>query len=1113
MGFLGLTMDDPARDPAPAPEQDASRSEVVKTTTFSASPQLQPTSAQSTAPTGAMTAFVDYLLGFLGNASNETLGASLVGLALVTYLLLGRVGLLLIGLAGGIILQATWDGTRTQGDDGIGAKVQQKRMQESNLDIAQRLLEWRATARDSEDVPWQRRLYASPELDYSEFGPETAAALEAFTDAVVKDYVHYWYDPTLPGEQLFPAACRQVLIAFILSLCDHLGRKRPANAFLDFVTNASSMILVFLSELATALNASPNAPAEEAVALYLAAKPDSSLSYMLNEVTQKLKLADAAEDIIQAYLDSKSYNCPPVHVFLSQVLAQLVLESTVTLCSRPDWINDWIVYGLEESKTTMKVMDMVDAGVESGNTRGKQKDSTPQTSPANRNTRPSDRTRSDDVQSIGPEKPSINAVNQSTEVENTSNGADTAPFKIPQSEHRRKISKAEEAMDEAMREARRLTQMILEEDERRTREEKDKEIPSTNAEMREDQRTPDVSTPASSQDEGDSRENGNKCDVAVDFRTQTTNDNYSPMKSSTASTERFADFDQILASTTSNAQSDAASEAMENVRREMSQFTLHNANISIFDDSAPGERSSIKAKPTTDYLIQIEPADSNFAGWMIPRKYADFETLHEVLRRISVITGTHFTDAHAELPKWRVHTKVSLREELERYLSDAVHLQPLAESEGMKRFLEKERGLSKTPNSTASKAFGWPTPDAFGKLGGDMINVLARAPKQVAGGSRGMFGGVAGLVAGSRKTNQSQSNISQAVIQESSPAKDTGPTASGHTRPNSGTKPMTDSVVSASSADSESLDFPNTPSTYLSDSRDSEAVRSNTNVRSPTPSTSQHRTLSMHSGVSPPSDPGSLVSNLSPDDPSTSQLTPEETLNLPPPPSEMPADYTAEEYTGRFSKDSTRPPAEELAQSKLAAGLKTTEPANPPKSTPGSQAKSQAIPKTPLTERETSVTVELIFAVITELYTLSSVWQIRRTLLSAAKSFLLRPGNPQLASIRNLLQSSLLDANLSDSGLAHHIYKLRENGLPTEAELDAWKRDYPEKTAEQKEELRIKARKLLVTKGLPQALTSVMGVAGSREALGKVFDCLQVESISRGLVFGLMLQALRVVAH
>ena len=73
-----------------------------------------------------------------------------------------------------------------------------------------------------------------------------------------------------------------------------------------------------------------------------------------------------------------------------------------------------------------------------------------------------------------------------------------------------------------------------------------------------------------------------------------------------------------------------------------------------------------------------------------------------------------------------------------------------------------------------------------------------------------------------------------------------------------------------------------------------------------------------------------------------------------------------------------------------------------------------------------------------ELYTLSSAWQFRRTLLAAAKTYLLRPGNPQLESIREMLQESTLDNNLSDTGIAGHIYKLRENALPTEEETKAW---------------------------------------------------------------------------
>ena len=159
-----------------------------------------------------------------------------------------------------------------------------------------------------------------------------------------------------------------------------------------------------------------------------------------------------------------------------------------------------------------------------------------------------------------------------------------------------------------------------------------------------------------------------------------------------------------------------------------------------------------------------------------------------------------------------------------------------------------------------------------------------------------------------------------------------------------------------------------------------------------------------------------------------------------------------------------------------------------------------------MSQPETTVLIELLFAVINSLYTLSSAWTLRKTLLNAAKTFLLRPSNPQLLSIQALLQTSVLDQNTSDEGLAFHIRKIRTSSLPTAEELGGWPAELGD---EEKERLRVKARKLLVERGMPMALTSVMGQAASGEALGKVFDCLQEPRVARGVMFGLVLQGLR----
>lgn len=1096
MLLSGETMDDEAAHEAVPVEGDSMPVMPVKDddstpTIHKTKEEKSPGATQATASSTSLQNLADKALHFLSHASNETLGACLVGLGATTYLVLGRVGLVIIGVAGGVVLHATWEGIRNDDWDEETKTAERAKKRETGVEIAKRILDLRAsgsTKEDSTDV----KVYASQRQDYSSFDTETATALNAFTDAVIKDYVYYWYRPTLPGEESFPASCRRTLTAFILSLSGHLQRKRPADALLDFVTNASSILIVFLNELAAATNASPNVTPAEAIATYLRLKPDSSLAYMLDQGSQDAKLADASEDILQAYLDPKAYNCQPVHVFLKEVLAQLVLGSTITLCSRPEWINDWIVYGLEESKTTQEVMSIVDAGVEG-------------------------RTTVDTSQDV---KPRADQALKKQEIARRKES--TIESAKPAGEHRRQMSRAEEKMDEDMREARRLTQLMIEEDERRAREEQEKPTMASSSEDVSDANTQGAPTPTSSQSDRDAPDD--EATSSFTSPSQAASITESPTVASRSqdshaegtSRQQFTSFDQLVPPSQPTALMDGQSSNRDSAspqRPPVAPLTLHNANMSIFDDSVPGERgTSLKQKPTADYLIQIEPANSAYPGWMIARKYADFEMLHEVLRRISVVTGVvGFTESHTELPKWRTQTKANLRVELERYLTDAVKWQPLAESEGMKRFLEKDQGLNRTPGG-GSKGFGWPNPDAFGKFGGDMMNVLTKAPKQVAGGVTGggkaVFGGVAGLVGNVAGVNKRQS---QGTVSRSSTAGSVPTIGSRH----QSTQSM------ASLAESSRVDSFG-ESAQVRQSQESLRASSNSKPtfdRHASTPESKSRPTSMSSVQRSSSEmPHSYAAALS----RTANASPakdaaDETVSLPPPPSEMPEDYGSGPKPAaaqRSSVETFRSSTNNLdyvvpEEPDLEADQPPTLPTRPK----AAQAKSEIKSKEKLSESETSVTVELMFAVITELYTLSSAWNIRRTLLTAAKTFLLRPGNPQLLSIRDLLQTSLLDSNLNDAGLASHIYKLRENALPTEEEMEIWRRDYPEKNNEQKEELRLKARKLLVTKGMPQALSSVMGAAASGEALGKVFDCLQVPEVSRGLIFGLMVQALRVVTH
>ncbi|GAB7344423.1 hypothetical protein MBLNU457_2272t1 [Dothideomycetes sp. NU457] len=1073
-------MEDPSMDNAvqdegmnTATDSATSAPEAVDDTSASSQDVNNKTSAQppteSADTSVAIQHWVDRALNFFSHASNETLGACFVGLGASTYIILGRVGLVLIGVVGGIALHATWESQASHGDKDA-ATDKERRRRELGLDVVNRVWKWqdnRHGAQDdnaqskSEDASADVMLYSGKKLDFGAFEPDTAAALDTFCSAVIRDYVDYWYAPIVPGEESFPFACRQTLVAFILSLSTHLSRKRPVDIFLDFVTNSSSIVIVFLNELAAALNALPNAEATVAIETYLKMKPESSLARILDSEQQTKKLDMVAEDILQNYLESKAYNCSPVHAFLKQILSKLVLAMTLDMCSKPEWINDWIVYLLQDGEP--EIMQAIDAGVEDSN-----------------GSRPAEAVKSgkqasDTLETVG---------------------------ETPQ---RSTVSRDEAKADDAMLEIQRLNRMIAEEEALRAKE---RQAAGSSSEDISERTTQGILTPGSSQSEGEKLENVN-ADVVDQTQLPAQNSYPSETAPATPPAEQFTSFDQILSP--SQQLNETGAGASSPTAKPV--LTLHNARITIFDDAVPGEKGTIRSKPNIDYLVQIEPASSAFSGWMIARKYADFETLHEVLRRISVITGTPFTNKYDILPTWKNQTKDALRGDLERYLVYALSFQPLSESEGMKRFLEKDQGLSKS--QTGGKAFGWPDPTAFNNMGKGMMDVLTKAPKGVAGGvaigGKAFFGGVGSVLGGKKAPGQisSPTRSSNTMPSTAAPAHMTDNYTGGIGFENEGeasprprpaglpralSRDSTDTQSSLRQRASQSS-LRHQPSQDMQ-SRPSMSSRSSFQGRSSTDGGRRSTTLPRSSMDLPqsPVAPQPPVSQLN-----TSKVA-EEAFDLPPPPS-MIDDIEAEKQAALASARQSHDTAP--SNTRLSSDL-PTESAAPSKSPTKPKAKP------PLTEPETQVTIELLFAVITELYTLSSAWNIRRTLLQAAKTFLLRPGNPQLEAIRSLIQESVIDANFSDAGLAAMILKTRENSLPTEEELKKWPKPSSDK---EKDELRIKARRLLVERGMPQALTSVMGAAASGEALGKVFDCLQIGSVARSMMFGLMLQGLRALVQ
>jgi hypothetical protein len=507
-------------------------------------------------------------LRFLSRASSEVLGGITLGLVVCTYLVLGRIGLVLIGALGGIVLHATWEGQSAP----VGRAEDARK--ENSLEVVMRVLDWRedqAQTQDNEEAH-QGEKSTFPGRGFEDFQPETGAALTEFVEAVIRDYVKWWYSPIVPTDESFPAACRQTLTAFLRSVSTHLARKRPADTFLDFLTNSSSIIIVFLGELSSALSVSHGiamSPAE-AVDDYLLTNPESNLANIINEKQQKKKFKMIAGDILENFLEKSAFDCNPMRIFLREMLASVVMEMSLNKISKAEWINGWIVYLLEEGEPEFS--QVLDAGM--GNTAG-----------------------------IEP---------------NPANFSSAKSVPTEERKHKKRLSKAEEAMEEAMEEAKRLSQLIAEEDRRR--------LQSQEASDSNGQRAKLTSTTSDLQvsEEPLLTVLPNKNEIESIEQTATSIDS-SPTSNKTPTSGKsasFTSFDQIVPPSQPTALQPEAQISQGSLMP-----TLHNANIVIIDDFTSSDKGRIRTKPSGEYLVQIEPKFSS--GWIVVRKFYDFETLHE----------------------------------------------------------------------------------------------------------------------------------------------------------------------------------------------------------------------------------------------------------------------------------------------------------------------------------------------------------------------------------------------------------------------------------------------------------------------------------------------------
>lgn len=139
---------------------------------------------------------ISFILRFLSDASNETLAACFIGLGASTYIVFGRLGLILIGVVGGVILHASWEEHSKAQIDGGFIVSETKNRRERGLDVIRRILDGPGNSRVTDTggelaLNQENSSLSSSEPGFSSFEPGTAAALASLTDAVIRDYVKY----------------------------------------------------------------------------------------------------------------------------------------------------------------------------------------------------------------------------------------------------------------------------------------------------------------------------------------------------------------------------------------------------------------------------------------------------------------------------------------------------------------------------------------------------------------------------------------------------------------------------------------------------------------------------------------------------------------------------------------------------------------------------------------------------------------------------------------------------------------------------------------------------------------------------------------------------------
>lgn len=515
---------------------------------------------------------------------------------------------------------------------------------------------------------------------------------------------------------------------------------------------------------------------------------------------------------------------------------------------------------------------------------------------------------------------------------------------------------------------------------------------------------------------------------------------------------------------------------------ESPQETLQGAKISLMDLSTDaGTDKPIRQKSTLSYMITIELVGGRVPGWVAIKQFTDFDSLHEVLRRLAIVSGLR--SFPNELPEWKGKMHQTLADELELYLKTALAQKQLADSEAMKRFFGKEIN-----DLSLGKKKTWPPLKGVGEgMRGAMLSSAEGSQKLLA---------AAWATTGINK-KRSSTPIGIAKSQTEATLKDImKPPA----EKSAAEKPAAPSNLKDIVTDE--IPTPEEEGTAYHSPLFRESVTFLDQMNSPPDSGLQRSSTSSSLNGYSFIGNGDVSNSAS----STSLAVIE---NIP----TQPLAHKTQEDTPRMSQTLTSTPRESVetsvpkAPSPLPPPLpernperQTKTPSQPP---PLPERAPRHPPRPPVPELSANDAQQILdigFTILSEFYALSPrTWLIRKSLLNLLKSLLISNGLTYIETIRTMIQEDLIKKCLSsDDWIASQVKAVTDSMWPP----TPW-------PPMDDEAYKLQAKELFINKMLPETMRGLMGGAATTQALEIVFEALQDQRVAKGILVALMCDVIR----